>query len=113
MHELSIAMNVVEIAEEEAKKNNASVVSKIEIDVGKLSGVIVEALTFAMDSAKQNTCLSDAEVVINELVAKAKCEACGHEFETKDYFSICPECGNFKTDIIAGKELQVRSMQLE
>lgn len=112
MHELSIAMNIIEIAENEMRNNQAVSINKMEIDVGKLSGVIIEALEFALNSSKQNTILSDTEIIINELPARVKCVECSNEFETEDYFSVCPKCQSFRTDVIAGKELQVRSMVL-
>ena len=49
MHELSIAMNILEIAEENAKKLNAKIVHEIEIDIGELSGIDFDALEFALN----------------------------------------------------------------
>ena len=60
MHELSIAMNVIEIADEYAAKANATVVKEIEIEVGELSGVVLDALEFAMEVAVKNTILEQA-----------------------------------------------------
>lgn len=51
MHELSIAMNIIDIASEQAKINNFSVIDEIEIEIGTLSGVEIDALKFAMEIA--------------------------------------------------------------
>lgn len=113
MHELSIAMSIIEIAEENAKNANTSVINEIELDIGSQSGVVVEALDFAMQSAKLGTMLANAEVKINLIPAKAICTRCHHEFFVDDLFEPCPACGDFFCDIIQGKELKVKSLKAE
>lgn len=110
MHELSIATNIVEIAVEYAEKNNASVVKEIEIEVGELSGVVVEALEFAMDSATKQTILENAKVKIDFIHGKAKCNHCGHEFPVSSIYEVCPKCNSYNSEIIKGKELRVKSL---
>ena len=113
MHELSIVMSIIEIAEENAKKENASAITGIELDIGTQSGVVREALDFAIESAREGTMLEKADWVINEIPAKARCTECGHEFETDEIFAPCPKCGNPFSDIFQGKELQIRSLKIE
>jgi hydrogenase nickel incorporation protein HypA/HybF len=57
MHELSIAMNIIDIANEQAKINNLSAIDEIEIEVGELSGVETDALKFAMEVVTRDTIL--------------------------------------------------------
>lgn len=113
MHELSIAMSIIEIAEENAKKENASIITEIELDIGKQAGVVMEAMEFAIESAKKGTMLENANWVINEIPALARCSSCKHEFETQDLFSPCPECGNPFSEIYQGKELRVKTLKVE
>lgn len=113
MHELSIAMNIIEIAEENARNANTSVINEIELDIGSQSGVVLEALEFAIESAKQGTMLENANWVINEIPAMARCNSCNHEFETKDLFTPCPKCDNPFSEIYQGKELRVKSLKVE
>lgn len=113
MHELSIAMSIIDIAEENAKRENASVINEIELDIGTQSGVVLEALDFAMQSAVQGTMLEKAEVKINSIAARGACSKCQHEFYVKEMFAPCPECGNPFCEIIQGKELRVKSLKVE
>ncbi|MEA3497279.1 MAG: hydrogenase maturation nickel metallochaperone HypA [Bacteroidota bacterium] len=113
MHELSIATNIVEIAEVNVKKNNGKSVSEIEIEIGNLSGVVQEALDFAMDVAFENTVLENAKIKIIKIQAKAKCKNCLHEFEVQDFFSPCPKCNSFNPEILQGKELKVKSLVID
>jgi hydrogenase nickel incorporation protein HypA/HybF len=113
MHELSIAMSIVEIAEDSARRANASVINEIELEIGTQSGVVLEALEFAMQSAVQGTMLEKAVVKINAVPARAACSACQHEFYIEALFSPCPKCGNPFCDIIQGKEMKVKSLLAE
>ena len=113
MHELSIAMSIVEIAEEEVKKANAAKVSEIELEIGKMSGVVVEALEFAMEEAVKNSVLSQAKRKIIEIEAKAQCASCKHEFTTEDHYTPCPKCMHPYSDIISGKEMKIKTLKIE
>jgi hydrogenase nickel incorporation protein HypA/HybF len=113
MHELSIAMSIVEIAEENARNANTSVINEIELDIGTQSGVVLEALEFAMQSAVQGTMLEKAKVKINSIQAMAVCASCQHKFIAEDIFAPCPECDNPFCEIVQGKELKVKSLKAE
>ncbi len=113
MHELSIALNIVDIATAETRKAGALRVTDLNIEVGSLSGVIVEALEFAMEVAVRDTILSGARVAIHPVQAQAKCKQCGEEFEVADYFEQCPKCDSLDLQIMRGQELKVRSLVVE
>jgi hydrogenase nickel incorporation protein HypA/HybF len=113
MHELSIALNIVEIAKENAQKAKSNSIKEIELVVGELSGVVYEALEFAMDEAVKNTILENAKRTIIRIPGKAKCDSCSHEFDLKDIYTPCPKCNSFMSEIIEGKELRVKSLIVE
>jgi hydrogenase nickel incorporation protein HypA/HybF len=110
MHEFSIAMNIVDIAAEYAEKEKAEVIREIEIEVGELSGVVIEALEFALESAVKDTILTHAKIVTKVIRGRARCINCHHEYPTDDLFKRCPRCKSCAPDIIKGKELRVKSM---
>jgi hydrogenase nickel incorporation protein HypA/HybF len=113
MHELSIVTSIIEIAEENAKNANASVINEIELDIGSQAGVVIEALEFAIESAKKDTMLEKAKWVINVIPALARCIECKFEFEPDDLISPCPKCSNSFSEIFQGKELRVKSLKVE
>jgi hydrogenase nickel incorporation protein HypA/HybF len=113
MHEMSIAINIVEIAEERARLENATEVVEIDLEVGELAGVVYDALDFALSSAVKNTLLENAKINVTKIPGLAQCQRCMHEYPTDDYFSGCPVCGDFMTEIIKGKELRVKSITVE
>ncbi len=112
MHELSIAINIIENIEDETKKINATSISDLTIEIGRLSGVVMEALEFAMQEAVKGTILQDARIAYNTIDAKAKCNSCGEEYLTEDFFSVCPKCNNPYSDITEGKELRITKIKI-
>ncbi len=113
MHELSIALSIVDIAEEEVKKNNASVVEEIVIDIGMLSNIQVDSLEFLWDQAVKASVLEGAERKLNLVPGKARCTVCCKEFHMTEIFDACPECHDFLNEIVEGRELKIRSLTLK
>ena len=113
MHELSIAINIIEIAEQHARESNAICVKKVELEIGQLAGVVIEAMNFALEEAVKDTLLENAEFIIHSLTPQARCKMCDTIFQLDDYFSPCPACNKVDFDIIQGKELQIKSIQIE
>lgn len=113
MHELSVAMNIIEIVEEHARKENVTSVHEIEIEVGHISGVIPETLEFSLEIAVKGTMLENAKRIITSIPAKAKCLDCAHEFPVDDIYTMCPACNSFKFEFVTGRELRVMSIKGE
>ncbi len=112
MHEMSIAMNIVNIACKEAQKDGATSISTIELDVGKLSGVMVDSLNFCYDSACKGTLAESSELMINEVPAMALCKNCGESFEIDSFMALCPKCESYEIDILQGRELRLRAVSV-
>ena len=113
MHELSVAARIIDIAEEKVKELGSGRVTKVEIEVGVLSGVVRENLVFAMELATKNTCLEKAEVDIIEIQARVRCKECMAEFEMIQFYDACPSCGSGTPEILTGQELRVRSLYID
>lgn len=113
MHELSIALGIVKIAEEESRKAEAKKVLAIELEIGSMSGIEREALEFAWPVAVKDTVLQDADRQIDWIEARARCAECHHEFDVENSFDTCPKCNSYFKDIFKGKELRVKSLEIE
>lgn len=110
MHELSIATSIIDIAEDFARDKNVAMICKIEVEVGKLSGVVCDNLVFALEIAVKDTVLKDAEIIIDETDGRSVCNSCKTEFLNNDWYTPCPNCGSLDFTITGGKELRVRSI---
>jgi hydrogenase nickel incorporation protein HypA/HybF len=113
MHELSIALSIVDLVTTEALANGASSVSRVEIGLGNHSGVIREALEFAMEEAVKSTLLEHAVIEYVSIEAQSCCQECGLNFTPEGLYLPCPDCGNPMPELIHGKELIVKSIDIE
>jgi len=113
MHEMSIAQSIVEIAKEYAERENAKMVTELDLAIGTLAGIEFESLEFALETCKNNTILQDAKININKIKAKAKCLDCSIEFEVEHLFDGCPDCKSYSTQLLCGKEMQVKSLLID
>ncbi len=113
MHEFSIAVDIVDIATSSARQEEATVVKEIEIEIGQLSGVVMEALEFSLEAAVKGTILENAHRNLIIIAGKARCTQCLTEYETDSLFKPCPKCGTCAPDVIQGRELRVKSLIVE
>ncbi len=108
MHELSIAESVVEAVLDRTGDKQVTVV---RLDVGKLSGVVPDALTFCFELVTAGTALEGAELAIVQTSGRAHCRSCDRDFEKDDLILLC-ECGSADVDVVAGRELSVTSVEV-
>ena len=112
MHELSIAMSILEMAEEEAGARNAAL-EAIHVRVGVLSGVVREALLSAFDLAREASPLGAVRLEIEEVPVKIHCRTCGTDRPVPSIQELCcAECGTPGLDVVQGRELQVVGLEL-
>ncbi len=109
MHELSIARSIVAIVGDAAKGRR---VRRVTLEVGKLSGVMTEAITFCFGTVAEGTVLEGATLEIKQVDGRARCNACGVEFATETLFTPCG-CGSRHFERLQGEELNIKSMELE
>ncbi|PNG27781.1 hydrogenase maturation nickel metallochaperone HypA [Methylocella silvestris] len=109
MHELGITRNIVSIVEEAAKGRR---VTRVTLDVGRLSGVTPEAILFCFDIVARGTLLDGAKLDINSIEGRGRCRSCGEAFETRTLFEACG-CGSRSIERLAGEELKIRNMEIE
>ena len=108
MHELGITRNIVAIVAEAAKGRP---VRRVTLEIGKLSGVMSEAIAFCFDVVAQGTPLEGAALEIREIEGRARCLACGGQFATETLFALCA-CGSSRLMRLQGDELNVKSMEI-
>ena len=108
MHELAITRNIVAIVGDAAQGRR---VTRVTLEVGKLSGVMAEAIAFCFEIVAAGTPLAGARLDIREIEGRARCRDCGEEFVADTLFSPCP-CGSRRCDRLAGEELNIKSMEL-
>jgi hydrogenase nickel incorporation protein HypA/HybF len=113
MHELSIAVTVAESAERTAREHGADSVESIRLRIGELAGVVPDALRFSFEVVAEGTALAGAELLIEEVPARARCTSCGTEFAVgMPPLMWCPQCDQATAELLTGRELELASVRL-
>ncbi|MEV7782893.1 hydrogenase maturation nickel metallochaperone HypA [Kitasatospora sp. NPDC088351] len=108
MHEMSIAMAVVEQVAEAAGAHGAHRVAAVRVQIGELAGVVPEALGFCFELACAETPVEGAELHIESVAGRAGCAGCDARWLTGMPPDLCcPRCGGARTELLAGRELQI------
>jgi hydrogenase nickel incorporation protein HypA/HybF len=113
MHELSIALSIVEIASEEAARHEGAHVEVVHLRLGALSGVVKDALLFSWDLACEETPLAGATLQIEEIPVRVWCTACQTERSLDAALDFrCTACGALTTEVRSGRELEVSALEI-
>ena len=107
MHEAGIIQSVLTSAEEAAHSAGAVQITVIRLRIGKLTGVVDEALQHAFQVLKLNTIASGSILEVSYITGKAWCASCRKEFTTDDLLCICPVCGTSSLDITSVMEMNI------
>lgn len=113
MHELSLAMSLVDEVEEILRKEGAAKVLSVSVSIGTLSGVEREPFEFCFPLAIENTALAGATLEITEVAAEIKCRECDTFTEPEVPFFICGKCGSSQVEIIKGREFMITSLEVK
>jgi hydrogenase nickel incorporation protein HypA/HybF len=113
MHELSIAMSIIELAEEECERRGAQVTA-VHLKLGELSGVVKEALLGSFELACEQTLLRNARLVIENIPVRIFCPQCHARRPIRSLqLFCCAECGSASAEIVQGRELEVVALEIE
>ena len=114
MHELSIAMSIVEMAQEESERRGCAQVLAVHLRLGKLSGVVKEALLSSYEMACEATPLEGSQLLIDEVSVEVFCPKCdGPRAVASIQWFCCPECGAPTPTVLHGKELEVVALEIK
>jgi hydrogenase nickel incorporation protein HypA/HybF len=113
MHELSIAMSILEAAQRELALHKGADLRKISVRVGELAGVNPEALRFSFDAITRETAWEGVELELDCIARTNRCMDCGTQFVVNNAELACPECGSINTSFLRGDELEIASLEVE
>ena len=113
MHELSIAISIVDLAAEEAERHGCVRIDAVHLKLGDMSGVAPESLLFSYDLACEGTPLEGSSLVIEEVPVMVYCPACRIETNPPSIQSLCcPVCETPTPQVTRGKEIEVVALEI-
>ena len=114
MHELAIVEALLEqVGRELHRARQTGRVKRLELTVGRLSGVHCPSLRFAFELLAPGTSVEGAALEIHEPRAVCACRGCGRRQEIDELVIQCPACGSPEIAIEEGRELMLQSIEVE
>ena len=110
MHELSITRSIVATVAERAVGMR---VTRVRVEIGRLSAVMPDAVRFCFDVCAAGTVLEGAALEIVEVGGVGQCSDCGAQLPLAVPAGRCPACGGARLRIVAGSELIIKEMEVE
>lgn len=113
MHELSIALSLLDGVNEEAARQGIERVCAIRVRIGALSGIACDALRFSWDLAAADTLAAGSELKIELVPLVVYCERCRIEQSPPPGSGlVCPRCNAAAPNIVRGRELELIAMEV-
>jgi len=114
VHELSIAMGIIDVAAEELDRHGGGTVVAVYLKVGALSGVVKSALQSAFELAREGSLLERSSLLIEDVPVTVFCAECRCERPVESLQDMCCQaCGTHGANIVAGRELEIVAMEIE
>ena len=112
MHEYSITQSLLDLVLKQANEAGAGEVSKINLVIGEMTGVVDDSVRFYFDLLSKGTIAEGACLSLRMVPVTGRCRECGQPFPLQEASWTCPYCGNNGIDIVSGRELMVESLEI-
>ena len=113
MHELSIAQDIIDIAEATARRQDGASIQTIKLRLGQFTTIVPEALEFAFEVARRGTLAETAKLEIETVPMITRCVSCGVVTNPVRQICLrCPTCG-LPIEIISGEELELEYIEVD
>jgi hydrogenase nickel incorporation protein HypA/HybF len=107
VHEVSLMKNLLRTVEEVAAREGKGPVKIIHLKIGEMSGVNIDALSFAFEVLSKGTAAEGGRLDFERVALSARCKECGGEFHPEEFVFRCIRCGSPELEILRGREMEV------
>jgi hydrogenase nickel incorporation protein HypA/HybF len=110
MHEMALAESIVEIAEAAAREHGAARVTEVRVEIGALSHVERDALSFCFDAVTRGGIAQGARLAFVATPGAAWCMPCGETVTIERRGDACPRCGSHQLEVTGGDRMRVKDI---
>lgn len=112
MHEVSLCENIIRQLQDSAEQENFNRVKTIWLEIGRLSHVTGEAMSFAFDMVAKNSLAEGARLEIVNVPALGRCTECDGITAMEQRFDVCGACGHYPLSVISGEEMRIKNIEV-
>ncbi|MDF1593285.1 MAG: hydrogenase maturation nickel metallochaperone HypA [Desulfobacterales bacterium] len=113
MHEMGIALQIMEIARSSLPTGSEDVrIEKVNLKIGKLAAVVPSSLRFCFEVVSKDTPFAGSTLDIKEVPVVVKCRSCRNEWTVIGPDFRCKTCPDGEVDIVTGREIEIISLEV-
>lgn len=113
MHEFSLAQSLVEQVTDLVVRQGATKVTRIEVSIGAMSGVMKDPFEFCFPEAAKGSCLEGCELSVQEVPLTVVCLDCEAESSPENFDIRCCLCKSQNIKITGGKDFLLNSIEVD
>lgn len=113
MHELAITQNILDIVLDEASAVQANRITKINLVIGELSGVVSDSVEFYFDFLSRDSVADKAVLDFKLVPSELHCRNCLTNFSPQNSLWVCPSCRNWSLEVVSGRDCYIESIEVE
>jgi hydrogenase nickel incorporation protein HypA/HybF len=113
VHEFGLVSGIIDAVNKEATDAHATTVLDVYLEIGEMTEAVEEALQFAFEALSTGTLCEGAKLHVEMVAPRSRCLDCKYEFAHDRYHRVCPRCDSFATELIAGRELAITSIEVD
>lgn len=113
MHEVSLAEGVLQLIEDYRRAEGFSSVRLVQLEIGRMAEVEIEAMRFCFDSVVRGSVADGAVLEIVEVPGQGWCAICQRTVAMTALFDACPDCGHFPLQVTGGREMRLSELEVE
>jgi hydrogenase nickel incorporation protein HypA/HybF len=113
MHELSVTQSILDIVLNQAMASQAKKVTRINLVIGEMSGVVSDCVQFYFDFLKKGNVAEEAILDFKLVPVELRCRDCQTTFHPKESAWICPNCQSTSLEMVSGQESYIESIEVE
>lgn len=109
MHELSICQSIIGIVEKHADGRG---VRMVNLRIGAMRQIVPDTLMYCWSLITEGSAFEGAELSVERVAARLRCDACGHERTLDEPILVCAQCSGQQVTLVAGDEFLITSLEL-
>ena len=113
MHEANITDSLLALAVEKASEAKANKITRINLVVGELAGIVPDCVQFYFDVVSKGTLADGAMLNFEMKPTQLRCRKCDKEFTPTTHDWTCPNCKEMSTEIVSGRECYMESIEVD
>lgn len=113
MHEMSLAEGVLQLVEDTARREQATRVKTVVLEIGALSSVEADALRFCFDAVTRDSLAAGAVLEVIAVPGSGWCLQCMATVPLAEVYGACPTCGSHQVQATGGTEMRVKEIEIE